>query len=69
MKFHSEKLSGGKTENDLIEWCNSMIPDKKLTGLDDSQLRDGVYLINLLSVIAPDCVNWNEVYTVNPNQA
>ena len=57
-----------KTEEELIEWANSKIPEeRKIKNLKEKKLADGLFWIDLLASIEPRCIRWDLLIKENPS--
>ena len=62
MRAYTLKSCGEKSEEELIAWSNSKVPEYlKIKSLKDKKLNDGLFWIELISSIYPGCINWNYV--------
>lgn len=62
MRANYLQIIGGKTEEELVTWANSMV--KKPPGIKnfkDPSLKTGRFFIDLLAAIEPDVVDWSLV--------
>lgn len=55
------KIIGSQTEDDLVKWANSMVPDLQIKNFKDSSISNGHFLIKLCSAIEPRAINWEIV--------
>ena len=68
MRAHTLKIIGEKTEEELIEWANSKIPEeRKIKNLKEKKLADGLFWIDLLASIEPRCIRWDLIVKENPS--
>ena len=68
MRAHTLKIIGERTEEELIEWANSRIPEeRKIKTLKERKLGDGLFWIDLLSSIEPRCIRWDLIVKENPS--
>ena len=57
MKAYILKKIGGVSEDELIKWANSLIPDNmKINNLSKKKLGDGLFWIYLLAAIDSNCI-------------
>ena len=69
MRAHTLKIIGEKSEEELIEWGNRLIPkENRIENLKDKKLADGLFWIHLLSAIEPRCIRWELVIRENPSE-
>jgi plastin-1 len=61
VRIHYLQIIGNKTDQDIIAWANSAVPDMKITSFKDKNLQDGRFLIKLAASIEPRVVNWELV--------
>jgi plastin-1 len=55
------KIIGNQSEDDLVKWANSQVPDMKIKNLKDHALSDGHYLLKLCSSVEPRAIDWDIV--------
>jgi hypothetical protein len=68
MKAHTLSIIGEKSEEELIQWANSKVPDeRKIKSLKEKKLNDGLFWIELLAAIEPRCIRWDLVVKDNPD--
>ena len=68
MRAYTLKSCGEKSEEELIAWSNSKVPEYlKIKSLKEKKLNDGLFWIELISSIYPGCINWNYVSKDNLN--
>ena len=68
MRAHTLKIIGEKTEEELISWANSKIPEeRKIKNLKEKKLGDGLFWIDLLAAIEPRCIRWDLIVKENPS--
>ena len=66
MKAHTLSIIGEKSEEELIQWANSKVPDeRKIKSLKEKKLNDGLFWIELLAAIEPRCIRWDLVNKEN----
>ena len=66
--LYTLKKTGNKSEQNLIIWANSKIPEeRKIQNLKEKKLKDGLFWIYLLSAIEPKSINWDFVVVDNPS--
>ena len=66
-KAHTLKIIGEKSEEELIEWANKLIPEeRRIKNLKEKKLGDGLFWIDLLAAIEPRCIRWDLVVKENP---
>ena len=66
MKAHTLKIIGDKSEEDLIKWANSKVPEaRRIKSLKEKKLNDGLFWIELLAAIEPRCIRWDLVAKEN----
>jgi len=73
MRFHIVSVlkgiskSTGKdiTDQDIVDWANKTVADagksSKMSGFKDSDLRNGIFIIDLLAAIRPSIINYELV--------
>ena len=62
MREHSLQVIGGKTEEELISWGNSLVEEKyKIANLKDKKISDGLFFIDIMKGIEPRAINWDLV--------
>ena len=67
MRAHTLKIIGEKTEEELIAWANSKIPEeRKIKNLKEKKLGDGLFWIDLLAAIEPRCIRWDLIVKESP---
>ena len=50
----------------MIAWANSLIsPQRRVHSLKEKKLSDGLFWIELLNAIRPDCIRWEYVIIEN----
>ena len=68
MRAHTLKIIGEKSEEELIDWANGLIPeDRRIKNLKDKKLGDGLFWIDLLAAIEPRSIRWDLVVKENPS--
>ena len=68
MRAHTLKIIGEKSEEELIEWANSKIPEeRRIKNLKEKKLGDGLFWIDLLAAIEPRCIRWDLIIKENPS--
>ena len=68
MRAHTLKIIGEKSEEELIEWANSKIPeDKRIKNLKEKKLGDGLFWIDLLAAIEPRSIRWDLIVKESPS--
>ena len=66
MRAHTLKVIGERSEEELIEWANSKIPEeRKIKNLKEKKLGDGLFWIDLLAAIEPRCIRWDLIVKEN----
>ena len=67
MRAHTLKIIGEKSEEELIEWANKLIPEeRRIKNLKEKKLGDGLFWIDLLAAIEPRCIRLDLVVKENP---
>lgn len=61
MRTHYLQIIGGKTDQDILNWANTSVPDMQIGSFRDKALSDGIFLIKLCSSIEPRIINWDIV--------
>lgn len=63
MRKHYQQIIGNKDDKVIIAWGNTIAgnEEKQIKGFKDANLKDGVYLINLLAAIEPRIIDWDLV--------
>lgn len=65
MRIHYLQIIGSKTEQDLINWANSIKANQdmglKIKDFRDKALSSGIFLINCAASIDPRIVDWDLV--------
>ena len=68
MRAHTLKVIGERSEEELIEWANSKIPEeRRIKNLKERKLSDGLFWIDLLAAIEPRCIRWDLIVKENPS--
>ena len=68
MRAHTLKVIGERSEEELIEWANSKIPEeRRIKNLKEKKLSDGLFWIDLLAAIEPRCIRWDLIVKDNPS--
>ena len=66
MRAHTLKVIGEKSEEELIAWANSKVPEaRRIKSLKEKKLNDGLFWIELLAAIEPRCIRWDLVSKEN----
>ena len=66
MRAHTLKIIGEKSEEELIQWANSKVPEnRKIKSLKEKKLNDGLFWIDLLAAIEPRSIRWDLVVKEN----
>ena len=55
------KIIGSQSEDDLVKWANTQVPDMKIKNLKDQVLNDGHFLLKLCSAVEPRAIDWDIV--------
>jgi hypothetical protein len=55
------KIIGSQSEDDLVKWANTQVPDMKIKNLKDAVLNDGHFLLKLCSAVEPRAIDWDIV--------
>ena len=59
---HTLQLIGGKTEEELVQWGNSVVSEEyKIKNLKDKSLSNGLYFIDICKYIEPRAIDWDIV--------
>lgn len=62
MRESTLQILGNKTENDILEWANSMVKiDPPLKSFNDKRLSDSLFFIDIMAAVEPRAVNWDIV--------
>ena len=61
MRKHTLQVQGNKTEEELLAWANEMVTDIKITSFKDSNLKNAVFFIDLMSKIESRAIDWDLV--------
>merc|ERR550514_2598114 len=63
MRKHYQQIIGNKTDKEIMEWGNGISGNENLQikGFKDKNLKNGLYLINLLAAIEPRIIDWEIV--------
>jgi plastin-1 len=61
VRMHYLQIIGNQSEDQLVQWANSMVPDQQIKNLKDQSLSDGQFLIKLCSAIEPRAIDWDIV--------
>ena len=68
MRAHTLKVIGERSEEELIDWANSKIPEeRRIKNLKEKKLSDGLFWIDLLAAIEPRCIRWDLIVKENPS--
>ena len=68
MRAHTLKIIGEKSEEELIEWANSKIPEeRRIKNLKEKKLGDGLFWIDLLAAIEPRSIRWDLIVKESPS--
>lgn len=63
MRENSLQVLGNKTEEDILNWANSMVSTEyKVNNFKDKTLKTSLFFIHLMSAIEPRAINWDLVY-------
>ena len=66
MKAYTLSIIGEKSEEELIAWSNSKVSEgRRIKSLKEKKLNDGLFWIELLATIPPNCINWDYVAKEN----
>jgi len=57
VRLHYMRIIGTQSEDDLVKWANSMVPDIQIKNFKDKTLSDGRFLIELCKAIEPRAVD------------
>jgi plastin-1 len=60
MRSHSLQIIGGKSEEELVAWGNSMTGEK-VTALKDKTLKSSLWFIKIMSAMESRAINWDLV--------
>ena len=60
MRSHSLQIIGGKSEEDMVAWGNS-ISGCNATSLKDKSLKDSLWFIKIMNGIESRAINWDLV--------
>lgn len=62
MRESTLQILGNKTENDIVEWANTMAKlDPPLKTFSDKRLSDSLFFIDIISAIEPRAIDWDIV--------
>ena len=62
MRDHTLQIIGGKTEEELVAWGNSVVEeDHKIKNLKDKSLKNGLFFIDICKYIEPRAIDWEIV--------
>ena len=62
MRAHTLQVIGGKSEEELLTWGNSMVSEEyKITSLKDKKLGNSLFFIEIMAKIESRAVNWELV--------
>ena len=62
MRKHTLQVIGDKTEEELLNWANSRIPEEyKINTLKDKSLKNSLFFIEVMKSIEPRVINWDIV--------
>lgn len=61
VRLHYLKIIGSQSEDDLVKWANSLVPDQKIKNLKDQSLSDGQFLVKLCAGVEPRAIDWDIV--------
>jgi plastin-1 len=61
MKHHTLQVIGGKTEDDLLAWANSLVNKTKINSFKDKSLSNSLFFIDIMSAMEPRAVDWDLV--------
>lgn len=62
MRDHTLQIIGGKSEEELVTWGNSLVSDElKIKNLKDKKLSDALYFIEICKGIEPRAIDWDIV--------
>ncbi|KAK9142535.1 hypothetical protein Syun_011935 [Stephania yunnanensis] len=77
LRFHSQGQGKEMTDADILNWANNKVKstgrNSQMDSFKDKSLSDGVFFLELLSVVEPRVVNWSVVTKgeddpIDPNQ-
>lgn len=60
MRSHSLQIIGGKTEEEMVAWGNS-VSGSNVTSLRDKTLKDSLWFIKIMNGIESRAINWDLV--------
>ena len=62
MRAHTLQVIGGKSEEELLHWGNSMVSEQyKVSSLKDKKLANSMFFIEIMNAIEPRAINWDIV--------
>lgn len=62
MRAHTLQVIGGKSEEELLTWGNSMVSEEyKITSLKNKKLGNSLFFIEIMAKIESRAVNWELV--------
>ncbi len=61
MRSHSLQIIGGKSEDELITWGNSMAGEKA-NSLKDKTLKNSLWFIKIMSAMESRAINWDLIH-------
>ena len=68
MRANTLKIIGERIEEELIEWVNLKVSDKrKIKNIKEIKLSDELFWIDLLTAIEPRSIRWDFVVKENPS--
>jgi len=74
LKFLASLSKGGKqiTDKDILDWANKVVKESgkntQISGFNDSSIKSGVFLCNLLGAVEPEIVDWELVTQGNNDE-
>lgn len=60
MRSHSLQIVGGKTEEEMVTWGNS-VSAENVASLRDKTLKSSIWFIKIMNAIEPRAINWDLV--------
>ena len=62
IRYHTLKILGDKTEEDLIKWVNETADrEVKITSFRDKSLRNSLTFLNIINLIDANAIKWDLV--------
>ena len=62
MRAHTLQVIGNKTEDELVTWGNSLVPENlKIKNLKDKSISNSLWFINIMKSIEARIINWDIV--------